>query len=129
LAWARPTVHGLFDAEQDRPTRAALAGARVMLGDWSPDLEEALLHAEQASIYRAVRLGDELTVRPAKTPAGMQEYKGHALQDIVGLPVHSVLSAWIRLGRSADEDDRFFEAARCVEDLFHEAQDEVWDAA
>lgn len=114
LASTRPLVMGLFHDETSRTTRAALAGALALLGDRSPDVMDPLLEAERRSVYRGVRRGEFVYV-PAELAAG-KDIPG--AEDIVGRPVHSDITEWATNGSPRTEDDRFFEAARSVHELF-----------
>ena len=123
LGAALPLVRRLFTAETNAEARAALAGALALLGERPPEVMSLLLTAQQDSIYQGVRLGKGLIMRPA---AG--EKSRYQMENIVGLPVHDQVLAWVTESGTGVEDQRFFAAAISVRALFLGCMDVIWFA-
>jgi hypothetical protein len=117
LPAAQASVLRRLGTEIDTGVRRALAGACALLGERPPEVTALLQEAEKASVFQGVRLREGAIVIPPKVRGHVPDRLA-AVEDIVGLPVHTQIAVWSAQGTPGVEDDRFLAAARSVQSLF-----------
>jgi len=126
---ARSTVSHLLEVEENPSVRRALAGASAMLGDRSSTVLALLAAAERDSGFEVIRASGGLTiVPPHDRMAGHAALEGHRTEEVVALPVHAGVTAWIEGSPPGVEDERFFSAAKLVNRLFWDIGEAIWNA-